>query len=200
MAIYHDTLMDSAEDVEQYIPGGLHPIVINQLLGNGRYKVLHKLGSGGYATVWLACDLYYDSQKSTFGPLVCLKVHRADESPENVDDSPEIMIPRKLASLKPNIRSHLALPHHAFIERGPNGTHLCIVSEPAGANLWAITDCPGRVRGTRRLRSDIARKVSDQVTRFVCEMHSAGIVHGGMINYFMTITVSFCSFHRSQVK
>lgn len=189
MAIYYQMAMDSAEDVEKYVPDGFHPIVIKQLLGNGRYKVLHKLGSGGLATVWLARDLHYDPQKSTIGPLVSLKVQRANESPESADESPEVMIPRKLATLKPDLGSQLALPEHAFLEQGPNGTHLCVVSELAGSNLSAITESIGRMSGTRRLRGDIARKLVSQVVHFVYEMHSAGFVHGGIM-WNMSIVAS----------
>jgi serine/threonine-protein kinase SRPK3 len=181
MAIYDQMPMDSAENVDNYTPGGLHPVIINQRLDSGRYKILHKLGSGGLSTVWLARDLQYDTQKSNIGPLVSLKVQRADESPDNANESPEVVIPRKLASLNPELRLQMAFPEHAFNERGPNGTHLCVVSELAGSNLLAISNCPGRIVGTRRLRGDIARRVSGQVANFVRNLHSAGFVHGGTI-------------------
>jgi serine/threonine-protein kinase SRPK3 len=183
MAIYDQMPMDSAENVENYTPGGLHPVMINQRLGSGRYKILHKLGSGGQSTVWLARDLQYDTQKSNVGPLVSLKVQRADESPDNAEESPEVVTPRKLASLIPELRLQMVLPEHVFNERGPNGTHLCVVSEVAGSNLLAISDCPGRITGTRRLRADIARRVSGQVANFVRELHSAGFVHGGTMHH-----------------
>lgn len=45
-----------AEALEQYCPGGYHPIHLNNLLKDGQYEVLHKLGFGSFATVWLARD------------------------------------------------------------------------------------------------------------------------------------------------
>ena len=45
-----------AEALEQYCPGGYHPIHLKDLLKDGQYEVLHKLGFGSFATVWLARD------------------------------------------------------------------------------------------------------------------------------------------------
>ncbi|EZF64736.1 hypothetical protein H105_03061 [Trichophyton soudanense CBS 452.61] len=38
------------------IPGGYHPTLIGDSFCDGRYTVVHKLGSGGYSTIWLARD------------------------------------------------------------------------------------------------------------------------------------------------
>ncbi|OJD16090.1 CMGC/SRPK protein kinase [Emergomyces pasteurianus Ep9510] len=44
------------EDLEGYGPGGYHPTLIGDTFCSGRYKVIHKLGFGGYSTIWLARD------------------------------------------------------------------------------------------------------------------------------------------------
>lgn len=46
-----------AEPLNRYRVGGYHPITLGDLFNDGRYKVLHKLGWGGYSTVWAATDL-----------------------------------------------------------------------------------------------------------------------------------------------
>ena len=49
---------EEAEAVESYQPGGYHPVHLgDRYNGQGLYKILHKLGFGSYATVWLAKDL-----------------------------------------------------------------------------------------------------------------------------------------------
>jgi hypothetical protein len=46
-----------AEPLHRYRRGGYHPIHLGDFLNNGRYRILHKLGWGGYSTVWAARDL-----------------------------------------------------------------------------------------------------------------------------------------------
>ena len=46
----------SAESLRHYCPGGYHPIHLNDTLKDGQYEILHKLGFGSFATVWLARD------------------------------------------------------------------------------------------------------------------------------------------------
>ncbi|CZS88934.1 related to protein kinase [Rhynchosporium graminicola] len=43
------------EKIYDYESGGHHPVHLGELL-DGRYKFIHKLGSGGYANVWLCSD------------------------------------------------------------------------------------------------------------------------------------------------
>ena len=65
---------------------------------------------------------------------------------------------------------------------GPNGTHLCYVSQPGVPSLSAISDSPGEIAGTRCLRAPLARKLAQQLAKAVSFMHDVGIVHGGAIN------------------
>jgi serine/threonine-protein kinase SRPK3 len=46
-----------AEPHYQYVVGGYHPVLLGDTFKDGRYKVLHKLGWGSFATVWAAKDL-----------------------------------------------------------------------------------------------------------------------------------------------
>jgi serine/threonine-protein kinase SRPK3 len=52
--IYHPEI--DVEYLEDYVPGGYHPTLIGGTFCGGRYTVVHKLGFGGYSTIWLAWD------------------------------------------------------------------------------------------------------------------------------------------------
>jgi hypothetical protein len=67
---YFYTTLDSVEDVECYQPGGFHPVHLGDCFDNERFRIVYKLSSGGFATVWLACD-------SQLNEYVALKIHQA---------------------------------------------------------------------------------------------------------------------------
>lgn len=45
------------EWIEDYRPGGYHPVHLGDVFNDGQYRVIRKLGDGAYSTVWLARDL-----------------------------------------------------------------------------------------------------------------------------------------------
>jgi serine/threonine-protein kinase SRPK3 len=156
-----------------YRPGGFHPVHLGDKFKKDRYYVIHKLGHGGFATVWLARD-------STRNRYVALKILAARLS----RDCPEVEILRliKLApehAGKPYVMSML---DHFWIT-GPNGRHLCVVSQVGGPSIKQFNDCPGQSSGTRRLRALVARKVALQATEGLDYIHSTGVVHGGMYSH-----------------
>jgi hypothetical protein len=69
--IYYN--IPGVEDVFLYTEGGLHPIQIGDSFQDGRFRILNKLGFGGYSTVWLATD-------NSRNRLIVLKVLRSDIS------------------------------------------------------------------------------------------------------------------------
>jgi hypothetical protein len=165
--------LNNVEDVEKYTSGGFHPIHLGDALKGGRYCVLHKLGYGGFSTVWLARDKDQDR-------LVSLKVLTAEASRQPT----ELTILRHLdehAHANP-WRSSIIATLDDFIIDGPNGRHLCYVSRLGGPSLSAISDSPGEIAGTRRLRAPLARRLARQLAKAVSFMHDVGIVHGGTLN------------------
>ncbi|KAL2067024.1 hypothetical protein VTL71DRAFT_1448 [Oculimacula yallundae] len=151
-----------------YRPGGFHPVHLDDNFKKGRYTVIHKLGHGGFATVWLARDTVRER-------YVALKILAARLS----RDCPEVEILRKLKQSEDHEgKSYvMSMLDHFWIE-GPNGSHLCVVSEVGGPSIKQFNDCPGFTSGTRRLRGDVARKVALQSTEGLAYIHSTGIVHG----------------------
>lgn len=50
----------SEEPLKDYTPEGYHPVGLGDVFQD-RYKIVRKLGWGGYSTVWLAHDKRYDT-------------------------------------------------------------------------------------------------------------------------------------------
>ena len=170
--------LDVIEDVEDYQPGGYHPISVGDTFDHGRFRVLHKLGFGGSSTVWLARDQREEGDR---GRIVTLKAIRADVSSSKVpSEIPELAVSQKLrASLTLSESVDFQTVDHHFFVQGPNGSHLFLIFPLAGPSIHALSDSPGRAAGSRRLRAVLARKVAKQTAMMIHHMHCTGIVHGG---------------------
>ncbi|TEY63224.1 hypothetical protein BOTCAL_0157g00070 [Botryotinia calthae] len=169
----HAKPMDDAElrarRVEtNYGKGGFHPIHLEDTFKHGRYKVIHKLGHGGFATAWLARD----SKRERY---VALKVLAARLS----SSSREVDMLRRMKLSPEHTGSFyvMSLLDH-FTHKGPNGDHLCLISEVGGPSIKQFNECPGEYKGSRRLEASVARNVCFQVIHGLNYIHSTGVVHG----------------------
>ena len=162
--LYEPVFFDNVEDHEEYKFGGFHPVHLNDELGNSnRYRVLHKLGNGGLATVWLCRDNEKDS-------YVALKIIMAKVSG---DDSSELkLVQRKDINFDQPGGKHILLPLDYFWINGPNGSHLCLVYPVLGPRVPVIWH-------TRPDPHKIARNITRQVTEGLGFLHRNGIGHGG---------------------
>jgi serine/threonine protein kinase len=61
-----------------------------------------------------------------------------------------------------------------FTLDGPNGTHLCLVTEPLGLNLSTTLE------QVKQLPLAVARQVAVQMIQAIVQLHEKGVVHGGM--------------------
>ncbi|KAL2834013.1 kinase-like domain-containing protein [Aspergillus pseudoustus] len=87
----HSSPID-AEPLHRYQEGGYHPTLLGDSLGSGRYKILHKLGWGGFSTAWAAKDT------SLEGVYVAVKICIAERKHENVIEAKfPSRLPGKLA-------------------------------------------------------------------------------------------------------
>lgn len=159
--VYCPSGLDTVENLEKYTPGGYHPVEIGQTYDNDRYKVLHKLGFGGFSTIWLARDRHQDR-------YIALKVLCAEHS--------------DLYGLHPAVKSILdGSPSRPFVTElrrfhitGPNGCHLCQVLPLMGPSLSALSD------HRYRLRPAGCKVLAQQAANILVFLHANNLCHGGM--------------------
>ncbi|KAK2809177.1 hypothetical protein FQN50_004012 [Emmonsiellopsis sp. PD_5] len=164
--------LDDIEKPERYRPGGYHPVVIGDQLSD-RYHVVHKLGFGTYSTTWLARD---DATKK----YVAVKIAIAEA--ENI--MPESELLNSLAVSAPSdegVQSGgglIAQTLDIFSLDGPNGRHICLVTEPGMMTLAEAKDASY----TRLFNLPVARAIAAQVIRAVAFLHHRGVVHADRLS------------------
>jgi hypothetical protein len=154
------------EDFEEYCAGGYHPVVLGECLHNGRYQVVHKLGFGGYSTIWLARDDARNRYVS-LKILVASETSRSNEAAilrylEGEDEaSGKRFIPRLLDE---------------FSFEGPNGRHVCLVQDVAGSSIATSKEDSVNLM----FPVETARSIAAQLIMGLSYLHARGVCHGGM--------------------
>ncbi|KAF2872815.1 kinase-like domain-containing protein [Massariosphaeria phaeospora] len=162
--------IDGVERLELYQSAGYHPVMINDMLHN-RYRIVDKLGFGGYSTIWLARD-------ETAKHYVAVKI--GISSPALPRREPEIL--RALHDSRSNPQPPRAAPDadactalpaiiDAFDVSGPNGTHACYTLTPAQGSLKEASF-------SRLFPIKVARALAAKLATAVAFIHSRGFVHG----------------------
>lgn len=157
--------IDGAESLEKYRPGGYHPVMIDDIL-HGRYRIVDKLGFGGYSTIWLAQD-------SRLEQYVAIKVGIADALPHET----KILRALSFSSVHPG-RTSIPFPIDEFKLHGPNGTHPCYSMAPARCNLREVSF-------SRLFPLEVARALSGSLILAIAYTHSQGYIHGGLSSQFL---------------
>ncbi|KAK9257628.1 hypothetical protein V1519DRAFT_96902, partial [Lipomyces tetrasporus] len=137
--IFRPPSLDNIEQIEGYRKGGFHPVSIGDSFSGGRYRVLHKLGFGGFSTVWLARD-------ELSHRLVSLKIITAEAS-STCNELKILKHLNEIATYHP-ARDHILSVFDDFTIEGPNGFHTCLVSLFAGPDIAQICYSPGRRAGS----------------------------------------------------
>lgn len=155
----YDEIWDiDVEELEMYRPGGFCPINIGDMIV-GRFKIIHKLGFGGFATVWLA-------REDAKNRYVALKIIIANDSETY----------QKLPSMAPLLEQYpdlFLVEFEHFYFDSPNGNHFCQVSPVLGPTI-------GSLGFPCALYPQYARKWSWQMAHAVEVMHSNGLCHGDL--------------------
>lgn len=162
---------DDLEDFEEYSVGGYHPTVIGDTFCGGRYEVVHKLGFGGYSTIWLAKD----KQLQRYVSLKILIAHEFSKSTEA-----EIL--RRVYRDEPSHtgRRMRFIPRllDEFSINSPNGHHICLVQEPAVCSIAASKEACADFM----FPVETARSIAAQLIMGLSDLHSQGVCHGGRSN------------------
>ncbi|KJZ72113.1 hypothetical protein HIM_08486 [Hirsutella minnesotensis 3608] len=151
----------NTEDIERYELGGFHPVHLGDRYDGGRYRVVHKLGAGGFSTVWLARD--ERDQK-----WVALKVVDGVHSTSIAAKSDVVR-----SAMRDNEPRFVVEHQRQFTFDGPNGHHLCLVLPVLGPSLSELSQGL-----TCRLTPELARRVAYEAVSAIADLHSRGICHG----------------------
>ncbi|KAI1747584.1 kinase-like domain-containing protein [Xylaria castorea] len=154
------------EDISRYNKGGFHPIHIEDVLDD-RYEVVHKLGSGGFGTVWLCRDHHLEKWRA-------VKVMTAEHS-SNSAEAKMFEFLKQNSSLEELDKNHIATPLESFWIEGPNGRHLCLVMQIYGYRVsdWRL-DLDNIEPSTRKDSAELC----GQITQALAFLHSKGVCHG----------------------
>lgn len=153
-----------AESAEFYHPGGFHPTHLGDVLKQ-RYKIVRKLGSGQYSTVWLARDHHEDR-------YVGVKIGTAADGRGTDLARPVVAFHREIAASGHPGAAHVVPLLDYFVHGGPNGEHPCLVLKPMGRDANALIE---KDLGTVTPR--FARELSRQLVLALDCIHGAGLAH-----------------------
>ena len=162
---------ENVEDLEQYGPGGYHPVRLGDKFCAGRYEVIYKLGYGSFSTVWLCKDT--QTRKYVSVKVAVSETGRRQNSELEV-----------LHALREGKSEHLgkrfvASLYDEFSLERPNGSHQCFVF-PVALNSIAIAKEASTI-DNHMFAAPVARSITVQLLLALSYIHSCAIVHAGML-------------------
>ncbi|KAK4209247.1 Serine/threonine-protein kinase [Rhypophila decipiens] len=142
------------------------PVHIDARLNDNRYRVVHLLGQSSFSTVWLA----HDNLTSRY---VAVKVCTADSDAANRESEVLSRLGSVAMTTQHAGKSMIPTLRDLFTVSGPNGHHICLVSEPTRGSLEKA-----RTPAYHPFPLDVVRSLAAQLALAVSFIHSQGLVHG----------------------
>ncbi|EAA28883.1 kinase-like protein [Neurospora crassa] len=162
-----DDVWGPVEPLDEYKRDGFHPIIFGDRLGaNGRFRVVSKLGAGGYGTVWLCED--------TLSPTLKWRAVKVMSAKASKPDCEELRALEVFRSIDRSILEndfHLSAPLEYFWIDGPNGRHLALVFSLCATTAEHFFANYGHHR-------TLVKDLCFQLVKSLELMHSRGLCHG----------------------
>ncbi|KAF9514858.1 hypothetical protein BS47DRAFT_1328632 [Hydnum rufescens UP504] len=153
---------------------GFFPAQPGLVLGDGKYRILRKLGWGEDSSVWLVDALQF-TPKDYFA--VKILTAKATHS-HHAGYRHELEL---LDSIKAVGSDFLPRLHDDFELSGPHGQHLCLVMDLLGTSVQALrVSTPTQTLAVHSVKTIIAFVLEGLV-----ELHDKGIVHTGEITLLL---------------
>lgn len=149
--------LDVTEYTEWPYEYKFYPIRIGEVI-NQTYQIDHKLGHGGFSTVWMAHDLKRRRD-------VALKI-----TARNSGEYEYKMLEEIKCTVKDT--SHLVTSIASFILRGKDSDHRVLVFPLRGPSLNSLYGLKGITMATRM-------SAARQLLEGLANLHEAGLVHRG---------------------
>ncbi|KAI0029591.1 kinase-like protein [Vararia minispora EC-137] len=142
-----------------------------QKLKDGQYTVHRKLGSGVYSTTYLVSDPQAECDEFTnrYRAAKILTVEGTRTYHEG--QSRELEFLKQIAACD-DIDSLPVLEDH-FEERGPEGTHLCLVTQLLSTDVSSFR----RSAPNKALPAHTAKTILTQILEALAQLHALGIIH-----------------------
>ncbi|GJJ08831.1 hypothetical protein Clacol_003050 [Clathrus columnatus] len=162
---FYYNIPETTEGIIRYLPGGYHPAIIGDILGESpqrKYRLMHKLGWVSSATVWLAQTT--DETEA----FVSVKITTADGD-NDAQFLQQIEILQKTTKTQPDSSSsHIQTLLDHFKLHGPNGIHTVIVTEVVVPILPLLSKKPPAWR----------KAAAYGLVKGMVQLHANRIVHG----------------------
>jgi hypothetical protein len=141
---------------------------LGELFGHEtKYKVIHKLGSGGFGNVWLFQVVGREPSE-----YAAMKILMAEASAKNCKEYKNVRRVQALARTNSDIANLIISPTDIFRIVGDNGTHGCFVYPVAG-HVVPGTDIHGRDQHA------YSEGLEWQASQAMGALHRNSICHGG---------------------